>query len=224
MAGQLQPLSFASRKRRHRLSQAHILQTDIGKRSQAILHVSQPGKKVQRFADSHVQYVIDGCASAQMLDADLKHFGPESLAVAIRAAQVDVGQELHLDVFKSGATAGRAASVAGIEAERAGSVAPFLCKGCLREKLADGIERSYETGGVRAGSFADRGLVNHDNVGNLVGTQQVTMRTRRLYRLALLSEQCRVQDVLHKSGFSRPRHTCQANKTTQRDRDRDVLN
>ena len=44
-------------------------------------------------------------------------------AVAVGAAQVDVGEELHLDVLEARAAAGRAAAVAGVEAEHAGAVA-----------------------------------------------------------------------------------------------------
>ena len=57
---------------------------------------------------------------------DLEDLGAEALAVAVRAAQVDVGEELHLDVLEAVAAAGRAAAVAGVEAEGAGGVAALL--------------------------------------------------------------------------------------------------
>ena len=52
--------------------------------------------------------------------------GAEAPAVAVGAAQVHVGEELHLDVLEAVAAAGRAAAVAGVEAERARRVAALL--------------------------------------------------------------------------------------------------
>src|SRR3546814_1399860 len=91
----------------------------------------------------------DVCSSDLMFDADFQHLGPEAPPVAIRTAQVYVGQELHLDMLEASAAAGRAAAVAAVEAEGAGGIAAFFGHGRLREQLADGVESAHVAGRIR---------------------------------------------------------------------------
>ncbi len=85
-------------------------------------------------------------AAAFALHRDLQHLVAVAPAVAVRAAQIHVGQELHLHVLEAVAAAGRAAAVAGVEAERARRVAALLRQRLLGEELADGVERADVAG------------------------------------------------------------------------------
>src|SRR6185295_9510202 len=88
-------------------------------------------------------------APVRALTFDLQHLVAITLAVAVRAAQIHVGQELHLDVLETVTPAGGAASVAGVEAERAGGVTPFERRGLVGEQIANAIERSDIARGIR---------------------------------------------------------------------------
>ena len=56
-------------------------------------------------------------ANSAARQLDLEHIGAIAAAVAIGAAQIHVGEKLHFDVLETVAAAGRAAAIAGIEAE-----------------------------------------------------------------------------------------------------------
>ena len=121
-AGQLQALRLAARQRRHRLAQLHVVEADVDDRLQPADHLAVVGEQLHGFADGQLQHVGDRQLAVAPHQVRVQHLGAEALAVAIGAAQVDVGQELHLDVLEARAAAGRAAAVAGVEREHAGAV------------------------------------------------------------------------------------------------------
>ena len=85
------------------------------------------GEEGERLSHRHVQHFGDARAPAvRALALDVQHLVAIAAAVAVRAAQIHVRQELHLDVLEAVAAAGRAATVAGVEAERAGGVLALL--------------------------------------------------------------------------------------------------
>ena len=99
---------------------------------------------------------------------ELEHLVAVARAVAVRAAQVHVGQELHLDVLEAVAAAGGAAAVAGVEAERAGGVAALLRRRLAANSSRIAVERADVARGIRARGAADRRLVDqHDVVDEL---------------------------------------------------------
>src|SRR3954462_14023649 len=118
MTGELQALRLAAGERRHRLAELQVLEPYINQRLQPFLHFPRGAKEGDRLGDRHFQYVGDRLS----LDLRLEHFRAEALAVAVRAAQVNVGEELHLDVLEAVAAARGATAVAGVEAEGAGGV------------------------------------------------------------------------------------------------------
>ena len=120
------------------------------------------GEEGERLADRHVEHVGDRFA----LDLHFQYLGAETAAVAIRAAQINVGQKLHLDVFKTIAAAGRTAPVAGIEAEGAVSVLTFACQRRFRVEIADRFEGADVAGRIRARGAADRCLIDHHYVAD----------------------------------------------------------
>ena len=94
----------------------------------------------------------------------LKDVLPIAAAVAVRAADEHVAQELHFDFFETSAATPLALSLAGIEAERAGiQAAPFRGVG-LGEQVADVVERADVNGGIRTRRLAQSGLVHQHGV------------------------------------------------------------
>ena len=124
-AGEFQALGFAARQGRHRLTEPQIIESDIFQRLQARSNLVIVGKKVQRLVHREVEHIGDRAGGAAPCNRDLQNLGAKAPAVAIGAAQIDVGQKLHLDMLEAVAAAGRAAAVTGIEAEGAGGIAAF---------------------------------------------------------------------------------------------------
>ena len=85
----------------------------------------------------------------------LEDLGPIAPPVAVRAAQVHVGEELHLDVLEAVAAAGRAAAVAGIEAEGAERVAALDRHG-LAPRSACGSRRTRRRSSPGSSAWCDR--------------------------------------------------------------------
>jgi len=81
-------------------------------------------------------------------------------AVAIRAGDIEIGEELHLDFFKAVAGAAVAAAGPGIEREKAGFEAGGGGGLRLAKKLADGFKGTQQDsrGGTRGAGH--RGLID----------------------------------------------------------------
>jgi len=124
VAGELEALRLAARQRRNGLAEAQVVEADVGQRRERGEHLGMMtlAEHVQRLVHGERQHV----RHRQPVPLQFKHFRAITLAVAVRAAQPHVGQELHLDVLEARAGAGRAAPVAGVEAEGAGGVAALL--------------------------------------------------------------------------------------------------
>ncbi len=223
VTGQFQPLRFAARQGGYRLPKFHIFQTHVSQGAQPPLHIAQAGEKVQRLAYGHVQDVVNGRRTAQVFNADFQNFRPEAFAIAVGAAQIDVRQELHFDVFEPRAAAGGTAPVATVEAECAGRIAAFFGKFGLCKQLADGVECADITGRIRTCRFPDRGLVNHHHIGQLFGPQQVVELARRLGGFALTFQQGRIQHVLDQGGLARARYPADAHQPAQGNGDRHIF-
>jgi hypothetical protein len=126
MAREFQTLRFAAGQGRDRLSQPQVVEADIDERRQAQADLGIAGKEFRGFRHGEVEdvrYAHRRKSFARQMD--FEDLGPETPSVAVGTAQIDVGQELHLDVLEAVAAAGRTAPIAGIEAERARGVFAF---------------------------------------------------------------------------------------------------
>ncbi len=227
-AGQLQALRFAARERRHRLAELDVFEADVDDRLQAPHHFAVVAEQRHGFGDGELEHVGDAQAAQHVtrqpaVDLHVEDLAAEAPPVAVRATQVHVGEELHLDVLEAGAAAGRAAAVAGVEAEHAGAVAALQGERLDREELADLVERADVARRVRARRLADRALVDEDRVGQPVGAEQRFVRARRFGGLAEVARQRRRQHVLDQRALARARDAGDADQVQQRELDRDVL-
>ena len=117
--GELEPLGLAPGEGGDRLAEPHVAESDRLQGLQGPFHIGPAGEEGQGLGHRQLQDVRDRDSGAAVWRADphLQHLVAIALAVAVRAAQVDVREELHLQVLEPGAAAGGAAPVAGVEAE-----------------------------------------------------------------------------------------------------------
>jgi hypothetical protein len=99
VAGQLQALRLAAGQRRHRLAQAQVVQADVGQRLQLGEHLGSLAEQVS--ASATVSSSTSAMLHRRFQRSSLPAPRRGSAAVAVRAAQVDVGQELHLDMLEA---------------------------------------------------------------------------------------------------------------------------
>ena len=219
MPGQLEALGLAARERGHRLPEPQVFEADIGQRLQHALDFGVVAEELDRFRHREFEHIGDRLVAHD----DFQHLAAEALAVAVRAAQVDVGEELHLHVLEAVAAAGGAAAVAGVEAERAGRIAALLRRIRLRVDVADRVPGADVARGVGARGLADGRLVDHDHLGHVLGATQFAVLAGHFGRLALGLQQRGVQNVVDERGLARSRDAGHAHQALQRDRDVDVL-
>ena len=90
-----------------------------------------------------------------------------ALAVALRTAEEEVAEELHLDFLKAESGAAVAPALAGVEGESGGSESG-LQRGILHGKeFPDGVEDPQVDGRGGAGCPGEGGLVDEDDVGEM---------------------------------------------------------
>ena len=222
-ARELQALGLTARQRGHGLAQAHVVQADVHQRLQARHHLAVVAEQRGRFADGELQHVGHRQLARPAHDLHVQDLGAEAPAIAIRAAQVHVRQELHLHMLEAGAAAGGTAPITGVEAEHAGGVAALGRQRRTREQLAHLVEGTHVAGRVAARGLADGRLVHEHRIGQPVSTQQLAMGPRRLRGLAEVARQRGVQHVLHQRALARARDPGHADQPLEREGHRHVL-
>ena len=160
-AGELQALRLAARQRGHRLAELDVFKPHIDDGLQGANHLAVVGEQLAGLADGEVKHIghIEHDAAAVRvtpLDPDFENFGPVALAVAVGAAQVHVAEELHLDMLKARAAAGRAAAVAAVEAELRSRVASLTRQRRQRKNFPHRVPGTHIAGRVGPGGLADR--------------------------------------------------------------------
>ena len=103
-------------------------------------------------------------------DFNFEDVGAVAAAVAVRAADENIAEKLHLDFLETGAPAAFALALARVEAEGAGVQTPLLGQFGLGKELADVIECADIDGGIRARGFAQDGLLHQDDAAQMLRT------------------------------------------------------
>ncbi len=218
VAGELQALRLTAGQRGHRLAELQVLEPHVHERTQALGDLGHVGEEGARLGDGELQHLRDAEPPAVgALAADLEHLVAVAPAVAVRAAQVDVGEELHLHVLETVAGAGGAAPVAGVEAERAGGVLALLGGRLRGIERADGVEGAHVARRVGARGAADRVLVDHHHVVDEFRARKSAEPARRLGGLAVVLQERGVEHVLDQGRLARAEHPGDAHQPLQRD-------
>ena len=128
--GQLEALGLTARKRGHRLPELDVFQTDIQDRLQSANHIPIRCEEEHRLTNRQVKHIshIERARNTVRfaLNGDLQNLRAVAFAVAIRAAQIDVTQKLHLHMLKARSTTCGAAPIAAVGAEFGGGIAALL--------------------------------------------------------------------------------------------------
>src|SRR5690606_8328581 len=229
---ELQALRLASRQRRHGLSEAEVVEAHVDERLQPGPHLAGVAEEGERVAHRQLERLGDRqwAEGVAVRPSSIRRPGyayledlvSETPAVAVGAAQVHVGEELHLDMLEARAPAGRAPAVTRIEAERAGGVAALACERGGGEQLAHGVEGAYIARRVAPRGLADRGLVDEHDVVDPVLAEQPRVLAGRFGRLAPGLEQGGQQHVLHQGGLAAARHAGDADQPAERELDIDA--
>ena len=122
-------------------------------------------------------------------------------------------------MFKARATTGRAAPVATVKTKGARGVTPLASDRRLRKQFANRIKRAYVAGWIRASRFANLGLIDHDDLGQLLGTKKPVKGAGRFGGFAHDLEQTWIEHILDQGRLTRSRDACDADQTTERDFD-----
>src|SRR5437588_7953919 len=118
MTNQFQSLRFTPGERIQWLTESQIAETNFFKHCERLRKISpltDLRKELDRFAHSQLEQIVNGIP----VQFYLQHVRLKTAAFALRASHVKIAQELHLDLFETGARASFAAAAAGVERERA---------------------------------------------------------------------------------------------------------
>ena len=190
---ELQALRLAAAERRDRLAEPQVAEPDALERLEDRGDLGPPREERRRLGHGHREDVRDRGRAAELHLEDLRAV---ARPVAVGAAQVDVGEELHLHVLEAGAAARRAAPRAGVEAEGARRVAALLRQRLGGEQGADAVEGADVAGGVRARGLADRRLVDEDDLAERLVAAQPRVPPRFLDGEAARRLEAAVEHVL----------------------------
>ncbi len=160
LQGELHALGLASRERQGTLSQTDVIEANVTECVQSALDLRNRGKELLRLFYRHLQDLVD----VFPLVANVQRLAGEPLAVADVTGDVDVGQEVHFDLDRTGALAVLAAAALDVEGEASGFVAARLGLREAGEQLTNRREEPDVGGGVGTRCAPDRALVDIDDL------------------------------------------------------------
>ena len=164
LGGQFDALGLAAGEGGGGLAQLHVAQAHVPHGLQLAADLEDGVEELQRFVHGHLEDLVD----VLPLVAHLEGLAVVAMALADLAGHVHVGQEVHLDLDDAVAGARLAAPALDVEGKAVGLVAPGLGVGRLGEHVADHVEQAGVGGRVRARRAADGGLVNGDDLVQLL--------------------------------------------------------
>ena len=215
----LDTLRLASRERRGRLAEPDVAEADLVEHLQAAQHLHRAAEELQRLAHCEVQDLGDVAA----LVLHVEHRRLETLAVAVFARHVHVGEELHLDLHLALALARLAAATGHVEREGTGrepAAAGVLGRG---EQFADRIERLEIGDGIRPRRAADGRLVDQHDVREQLRALEATEEPDLLVPVALGALDPGVEYVVHERRLARAADAGDAGQRVERELEVDVL-
>ena len=196
MPNQLQSLRFAAGQRVQWLSEPQIGEPDFFqnlKRLRQTLSLADLREKLNGLSDGHLENVVNRF----VLHLDLQHVRLKTPAFAFGAADVEIAQELHLDLFEAGAAAALATAAPGIERERARGQAlrhRFRLRG---KKFAHAIVETEIKDRGRSRRAREGRLIHHHDIADPMRARDRFACARLLIgRLFLCAREMAIQNVM----------------------------
>ena len=214
---ELHPLRLTAGKRGRGLPQVEIVEPHVAEGLQLSGDVGGVGEKIPRVADFHGEQFRDVFPLPANLERVLGETGP----VALFAGHPDIGQEIHVELGGAVPLAGLAAAAGHVEAEATSLPAALLRVGQHREQDADVVPHLHIRGGVAPRRAADRRLVDHDHLVEMVGTRDRVEVSGSGDLAPQPSPQLRLQHVAHQRALAAARDARHAHQLTERDLDVD---
>ncbi len=217
LARQLDALRLAAGEGGGRLAQPHVAEPHVDKGAQVPVDRLDGFEEVGGLLDGHVEDLGDGPA----LVVHLQRLPVVPGAPADLAGHVDVGQEVHLDLDRAVTGARLAAAALHVEREAARLVAPDLRLGGGGEQLPDVVEDAGVGGRVGPRRPPDRGLVDLDQLVDLVEPVDAGVPPRNHPGAVEAVGQHPREDVVHQGGLARSGHPGDRHQRPEGERDVD---
>ena len=159
------------------------------------------GEVDESFFDGHVEDVVDVLAFV----LNIEDGGFVTCSITFFTGELDVGQELHLDRDGAVAFADVATAAGDVEGEVTGAEATTFGIGLCGEEGADVVEGLDVGDGVGAWSAADGGLIDKDDVVEVVRACEFAEERRRVaaFGLAESLHEGSVENLMDYRGFAR---------------------
>ena len=196
-----------------------VAEAHIDQGLQLLAHLGHVGQHGERVLNSEVENVGDGVA----VELDGQGFLIVAAAVADFALDVNVGHEVHLDAALAIALAGLAPSAGDVEAEAACLVAALASLGQHGEQVADGREDLGIGGWIGARSAADGGLVDADDLVDLLRAGEGFVRAGLFAGTVNGLRQGAVEDVVDERALAAAADAGDHGHDSQRNADGHVL-
>ena len=219
---EFQPLRFAAAEHVQRLAEREIAEPDLLQHDERLDHFlfAELGEKTDRLADRQLEHVVDGF----LREANLQHMRLVAFALALRAADEDVAEKLHLDLLEAHPAAALATTHAGVEGK--GARGEPVRHGVRRagEKFADVVEDAEIDRRRGARRARERRLVDHHHLLDLVRAEELLQRAGGFLRREVFGrEQISVKHVMHERALARARDAGDARQHAERKLHVDVV-
>ncbi len=173
-SGQLDALSLASGEGRGGLPELEIIESHFAERAEQTRHLRVIAKMFESFLHVHLENFGDVLRP----EPDFQRLVVKSSALADRARDPDVGQEVHLEPGRPVTLARFTPAALDVEAESTRLVAACPCLGQLTVEITNAVEQLDVRGGIGAWRAADGRLVDVDGPIEMLESGHPAMRTR----------------------------------------------
>ena len=199
---ELEALGLAAGEGIHGLAELEVVEADFGEEAQRAGDFSRLVEGLEKFhglGGGEFEDFVDGFSG----DLDFQQRWAEAGAVAFGAAEKEVAEKLHFDLFETEAAAAVAASIAGVEGKARGREAGGLGGGGVAEKSADVVVDAEVDGWRGARGFRERGLVDHHDFIHFLVAVDGFDEARGFLFGRVLADQLAVEDIADEGGFAR---------------------
>src|ERR1035441_3621470 len=219
LGAELDALGLAAAERGGGLTAANVPEADFGQREQRLINLRHGAEERGRLIHGHVQHISDVLAFV----GDLQGLAIIAAAVAGFARDVNRRQEMHLDLDQAVALTLLAATALDVEAEAAGTVTADLGGGQAGKEVANRAEHAGVGGRVAARGAADGGLVDDNDLVEVLEALERAVGARALFGAEELPEQRAAQDIVHERALARAADAGDASEGAERNPGIDVL-